>query len=155
LHIQVNKQPETLMKSRTHSPTAIARQCTAARLRKLTRVITKMYDDALRPLGIKVSQMNILVVTGTADSVPPSEVCRRLKLDLSTLSRNVDRMRERGWIDLMEDEDDGRAHSLKLTGQGRRLIEKAVPAWEKTQKEVKALLGAPCVAALHEAAEKV
>jgi DNA-binding MarR family transcriptional regulator len=145
----------SMMKPRTATPIGIAQECIIARLRILTRVITKMYDDALRPLGIKISQLNILVVAGTAESIVPAEVCRRLQLDLSTLSRNVDRMRARGWIELIADEADGRAHLLKLTRKGRQLLENAKPAWEKTQKEVHKLLGGSCVEALHAAADKV
>ena len=47
----------------------IARTCIAARMRLLNRVVTNFYDDALRPLGLKVSQLNILIVT--ADSASP------------------------------------------------------------------------------------
>jgi DNA-binding MarR family transcriptional regulator len=139
----------------TATPISIAQECIVARLRIVTRVVTKMYDDALRPLGIKISQLNILIVAGTAESVPPAEICRQLKLDQSTLSRNVERMSKSGWIELIEDASDGRAHCLKLTKDGRQLIEKAKPAWEKTQQEVEELLGSSCVKALHTAADQV
>ena len=41
----------------------IARTCVAARMRLLNRVVTNFYDDALRPLGLKISQLNILIAT--------------------------------------------------------------------------------------------
>lgn len=76
----------------------IARDCIAVRLRLLNRVITNLYDDALRPLGAKVSQFNILVVAAKLGLARPAEVCEILQLDTSTLSRNVERMRFRvGW----------------------------------------------------------
>src|SRR6516165_4682869 len=118
-----------------HSPAidAIARTCTALRLRLLNRVVTNLYDDALRPLGLKVSQLNLLVVAAKLGLAQPAKVCDLLQLDPSTLSRNVERMRAKGWLEVVPEED-GRAQPFRLTLQGKRLIEKAVPAWEQAQQ---------------------
>ena len=116
-------------------PTLIARDCIAVRMRLLNRVITGVYDDALRPLGLKTSQLNILVATAYLGLARPAEICRRLKMDLSTLSRNVERMRARGWIEVHEDEKDARAHPFRVSAKGRRLLEKAFPAWEQAQEK--------------------
>ena len=78
----------------------IARDCIAVRMRMLNRVITNLYDEALRPLGVKVSQMNILVATAKLVLARPAQVCEILQLDTSTLSRNVERMRARGWLEV-------------------------------------------------------
>ena len=75
---------------------AIAQSCIALRLRLLNRVVTNLYYDALRPLGLKVSQLNILVVTAKLGLAQPAKVCDLFRLDASTLSRNVERMRARG-----------------------------------------------------------
>src|SRR3954449_13050615 len=71
----------------------VAGECVAVRLRMLNRVITNIYDNALRPLDLKVSQMNILVAAAKMGTARPTEVCQYLHLDVSTLSRNVERMR--------------------------------------------------------------
>jgi DNA-binding MarR family transcriptional regulator len=118
----------------------IARDCVASRLRLLNRVITNLYDDALRPLGLKVSQMNILVMAGRLGVAQPSQVCRLLQMDLSTLSRNLERMRARGWIESVP-EKDARVHPFRLTGEGQELIQKAYPAWQEAQRKASALLG--------------
>ncbi len=124
-------------------------------MRLLNRVVTRIYDDALRSLGIKTSQLNILVVTARLGLARPAEICDQLKIDISTISRNVDRMRARGWIEVVDDEQDGRAHQLRLSAKGHQILEKAKPAWEKAQMKVKKLLGQSGVAALVGAAEKV
>src|SRR5437868_4877337 len=77
----------------------IAASCIAVRLRLLNRVVTNLYDEALRPLGLKVSQMNVLVVAARLGVARPVQVSELLHLDLSTLSRNVDRMMARGWLE--------------------------------------------------------
>jgi hypothetical protein len=115
---------------------AIARTCIAVRLRLLNRVVTNLYDDALRPLGLKVSQLNLL------------------QLDTSTLSRNVERMRAKGWLEVVPGED-ARPQPFRLTAQGRRLLEKAVPAWEEAQGKATALLGDEGLALLDKAARKL
>src|SRR3954467_14292773 len=105
----------------------IAGNCIAVRLRLLNRVVTNLYDDALRPLGLKVSQLKILVVTARLGRARPAQVCEILQLDASTLSRNLKPLQAHGWLEVVP-EDDARAQPFRLTAQGKRLIEKAVPA---------------------------
>jgi DNA-binding MarR family transcriptional regulator len=132
----------------------IAQSCIAARLRLLNRVVTNFYDDALRPLGLKVSQLNILIVTAKLGVARPAQVCAILQLDTSTLSRNVERMRAHGWLEVVPEED-ARAQPFRLTPAGRRLIEKAIPAWEEAQRKATDLLGKEGMALLDKAARKV
>src|SRR5215203_7143072 len=132
----------------------IAGECVAVRLRMLNRVITSIYDDALRPLDLKVSQMNILVAAAKMGTARPIEVCEYLHLDVSTLSRNVERMRARGWLEVVPD-DDGRSQPFQLTQQGRKLLEKAVPAWSEAQQQVKKVLGDGFVGQLNQAMKRV
>jgi DNA-binding MarR family transcriptional regulator len=125
----------------------------------LNRVVTNIYDDAMRPLDLKVSQMNILVATakmgtGKMGTARPIEVCEHLHLDVSTLSRNVERMKARGWLEVVEGED-GRSQPFRLTPQGRKLLEKAIPAWTKAQQQVKRVLGERFVEQLNQAMKRV
>ena len=133
---------------------AIARTCIAVRLRLLNRVVTNLYDDALRPLGLKVSQLNILIVTARLGLARPAQVCDLLQLDVSTLSRNVKPLQAHGWLEVVPEED-ARAQPFRLTAQGKRLIEKAIPAWEEAQRQAGDLLGAEGVALLDKAARKL
>src|SRR6185437_11268720 len=132
----------------------VASECVAVRLRMLNRIITNIYDDALRPLDLNVSQMNILVAAAKMGTARPAEVCEHLHLDVSTLSRNVERMKARGWLEVVPDED-GRSQPFRLTPQGRRLLDKAVPAWSAAQEKVKALLGDGIVDQLNQATKRV
>ena len=132
----------------------IAGECIAVRLRMLNRIITNIYDDALRPLDLKVSQMNILVAAAKMGTARPAEVCEHLHLDVSTLSRNVERMKARGWLEVVPDED-GRSQPFRLTPQGRRLLDKAVPAWSAAQQKVKTLLGDGIVDQFNQATKRI
>ena len=142
------------MDKATSSIDTIARTCIAVRLRLLNRVVTNLYDDSLRPLGLKVSQLNILVAAAKLGVARPAEVCNFLEMDTSTLSRTVERMVENGWLEILPDED-GRSHPFRLTDQGRRLMEKAIPAWEKAQTEAKKLLGEEGLRLLDAAIQRV
>src|SRR6201997_834999 len=129
-----------MAKPTTSSIDAIARTCIAVRLRLLNRVVTNFYDGALRPLGLKISQLNILIVTARLGLARPAQVCEILQLDTSTLSRNVKPLEAHGWLEVVR-EADARVQPFRLTAQGKRLVEKAVPAWEEAQRRAGELLG--------------
>jgi DNA-binding MarR family transcriptional regulator len=140
--------------AKTNNIDTIAKTCIAVRLRLLNRVVTNFYDDALRPLGLKVSQLNILIVTARLGLARPAQVCDILQLDSSTLSRNVKPLQAHGWLEVVPDED-ARAQPFRLTAQGKRLIEKAVPAWEEAQRRATELLGNEGIALLDKATKKL
>ena len=140
--------------AKTSNIDTIAKTCIAVRLRLLNRVVTNFYDDALRPLGLKVSQLNILVVTAKLGLAQPAKICDILQLDTSTLSRNVERMRAKGWLEVVPGKD-ARTQPFRLTAQGTRLLERAVPAWEQAQQQAGELLGEDGVALLTKTASKL
>lgn len=142
------------MKKSATSIETIANCCIAGRLRMLNRVVTNIYDDALRPFGIKISQGNILILTGRLGVASPNQICEYLQLDVSTLSRNVEVMRKNGWLEIVPG-DDARSHKFRLTAQGKSLIDRAVPAWEQAQEQAKALLGDSLVAEISAAAGRI
>ena len=138
----------------TSSIDTIAKTCIAVRLRLLNRVVTNFYDDALRPLGLKVSQLNVLIVAAKLGLARPAQVCDILHLDPSTLSRNVERMRAKGWLEVVPAED-ARTQPFRLTAQGRRLVERAVPAWEQAQSQATEFLGPEGIALLGKMTSKL
>jgi DNA-binding MarR family transcriptional regulator len=132
----------------------VASECVAVRLRMLNRVVTNIYDNALRSLDLKVSQMNLLVAAAKMGTARPIEVCNHLHLDVSTLSRNVERMKSRGWLEVVPDED-GRSQPFRLTPQGRKILDKAIPVWSEAQKQVRKVLGDGFVGQLNQSVERV
>ena len=127
--------------------------CVATRLRLATRVITKLYDDALRPFGLTVAQMALLAVAADGGEIRQSEVVNRLQIDDSTLSRNLERMRAKGWLEEVTDPD-ARVHTHRLTESGEALLEQAVPAWRAVQRQANELLGKSGVESLRRFAGK-
>ncbi len=144
------------MKSDTLTSTVetIGSECLAVRIRLLNRTVTGIFDDALRPLGVKVSQLNVLMVVAKRGPVSPGEVARVLNMEKSTLSRNVERMRTHGWLKVSEG-DTANKQILDLGPPGRKLIEKSLPLWKKAQARTEAVLGQRGARAIHRAADSV
>ena len=138
------------MKEASQSIDYVARECLAVRVRLLNRVITKIYDDALRPFGLKISQDNILVIAGKLGLANPLRICEILHLDPSTLSRNVLRMQAKGWLEVVPG-DDAREQPFRITGRGKALLKQVEPAWKKAQAQAGEVLGKEGVAFLKKA----
>lgn len=115
-------------------------ECTAYRLRIINRAISKLYDDALRPFELRIAQLNTLVVVMQTQGLTPNELSVRMHMDASTVSRNVERMCNSGWLKLA-DIDDARSHEIQITEKGMKLIADVAPAWEAAQRDAEELLG--------------
>jgi DNA-binding MarR family transcriptional regulator len=132
----------------------VARDCIALRVRMLNRIVTNIYDEVLRPLGLKASQFNVLVAAAKLGLARPQRVCEILQMDVSTLSRNAERMIAKGWLEAVPGED-GRMQSLRVTARGSRLLEQAIPAWEQAQRRARGLLGREGAALLAKTTERL
>jgi DNA-binding MarR family transcriptional regulator len=131
----------------------IAGECLAGRVRALNRVVTGIYDEALRPYKVRTSQMNILVAIAAMGQTRATDVCRKLKLEKSTLSRDLDRLLALGWIKTTP--SGGRTQLLEATDAGRDLIEKLLPVWEVAQERVRDVLGATLTKEIYAAADRL
>ena len=95
-----------------------------------------------------------LPAAGKMGLARPTDICERLHLDVSTLSRNVERMKARGWLEVVPDED-GRAQPFRLTRDGCKLLERAAAPWKKAQRQAKSLLGEGIVDLLGQAVKRL
>jgi DNA-binding MarR family transcriptional regulator len=118
----------------------MASECMAVRVRRLGRVITRVYDAALAPHGITIAQLNLLTAIVAAEGARLTDLGRILDVEKSTLSRDLQRMEVLGWIrfDLRQS---GRGRSISLTSAGTRLLLQVRPAWEKAQETARSQLG--------------
>jgi DNA-binding MarR family transcriptional regulator len=128
--------------------------CLGGCVRKLSRMVSAIYDGALTSAGLKTSQFSVLVSVANRKQARPAELTKHLQLDESTLSRNVERMCARGWLRLVQD-GDRRSHLIEVTDKGQALIRKCLPAWQKAQAEVSRRLGTDTVAELRSALRKL
>jgi DNA-binding MarR family transcriptional regulator len=118
----------------------MADECIVMRLRFVNRVITGLYERALRPLDIKTSQAGILVLLSIRGESNPSEIGKAFRMEKSTVSRNVGRMKKKGWLEGTA--GDGQVSQvIKLTPKGRDLIGAIHSEWTKAQGAAGELLG--------------
>jgi DNA-binding MarR family transcriptional regulator len=117
----------------------ISAECLAVRVRALNRTITALYDDALRPHGLRVGQLNLLVAVARMGTARPGDLCRVLCMDKSTLSRDVEIMRRHGWLEV--EDAGGRSRPLRLSPEGRALLERVAPSWRQAQAKARTLIG--------------
>ena len=113
--------------------------CLGYQTRKLARAVTRLYNDRLRPLGLNLTEMNLLAAIAAQGSVQPARLGRAMALEKSTLSRNSSRLVERGWVEV-RDHPDGRGVLLTLTARGNEMLLRAVPAWKQAQQQAQSLV---------------
>jgi DNA-binding MarR family transcriptional regulator len=132
----------------------VAGECLAVRVRSINRAITGIYDEAMRRYGVRISQLNILVAVARLGEARPADVCRVLRIEKSTLSRDVELMKNKGWL-ASDPPRGGRNQVLRLAPSGRELLERVHPAWERAQAEARSLIGDEGVAVLHDVASRM
>ena len=120
--------------------TEMAEECLAVRVRLLSRRLSRIYDGALRPLGLTIAQLNVLSVIEVIGSAPAGRVADLLAMEISTLSRNARIMESEGWITI-ERAERGNGRILGLTSAGLEKLRAARPAWASAQTEARELLG--------------
>lgn len=107
------------------------------RVRRLSRGVTRIYDEELRPFGVNVAQLNLLVALGSAVGLRASELSVVLDIEKSTLSRTLGRLLDQGLI-VADD-----AQRFELSPEGGKLLRAARPAWARAQRRTQQLLGKP------------
>ncbi len=119
---------------------ATASACLATRVRQLSRIVTRVYDDAMRPLGITASQYTLLAQLASRDGITAVEIGHDLDIEKSTLSRNLKRLMALEHI-LMDPPAGRRGRGLHLTLKGREILKKAFPIWQDAQRRTSAVMG--------------
>jgi DNA-binding MarR family transcriptional regulator len=120
-----------------------AAACLATRVRQLSRIITRVYDDALRSLGITASQYTLLAQLASRDGITAVEIGHELDIEKSTLSRNLKRLLALGHI-IMDPPAGRRGRGLHLTPKGQAVLKEAYPVWQAAQSRTTSLMGSDC-----------
>jgi DNA-binding MarR family transcriptional regulator len=126
---------------------AAAPACTCGRLRRATRALTQLYDDALAPSGLHLTQFSLLRTLSRCGTTRITELAATTLLDRTALSRNLDPLVTRGLVAIAPGRD-ARTREVSLTRAGVRAIRAAEPFWTRAQAEVARRLGSAKVAAL-------
>lgn len=115
--------------------------CINSKLRRLHRLINSAYQAHIQPFGLRGSMLSILFIIGKMPGVNQKFLAERLVLDASTMSRDLKKMTNTGWIRSQAGED-ARVTEWFLTRAGQELLEEVSPVWEALHHQVSDLLGA-------------
>jgi DNA-binding MarR family transcriptional regulator len=108
--------------------------------RRSSRALTQLYEEALRPLGLRATQLTILQVLSHAGEVSQGQLGNMLAMDSTTLTRTLAIMDRQGWITERRGKD-RRERWLRLARGGEMQLTRALPVWEKVQSRLRRKLG--------------
>jgi DNA-binding MarR family transcriptional regulator len=114
--------------------------CICASLRRASRAITQLYEDALRPTGLRGTQFTVLQTLSLAGEVTQGDLGRILAMDSTTLTRTLTIMGRHGWI-VKHRGEDRREWRMRLSKAGETQFKLAFPHWEKAQTRLRQQLG--------------
>jgi len=136
---------------------AVATVCDSIllRTRLLSKVITGIYDQQLRPFGVSAAQFALLAAIGAAAPITRSDIARRQHLDKSTLTRNLRAIFLEGWAEEVRENANGRSKPIALTPTGKELLLSAHPAWLAAQAQCMTLLGDDGAVAVISSADRI
>lgn len=117
-------------------------ECICFNLRKATRIVTRAYENAVKPLGLKATQFSILAALHGRPPVAMAKLAEAMGLERTSLTRNLRPLEEHGWVRIDSPADDRRARRIVITEEGRAVLEQAVPLWRRAQAETIAMLQA-------------
>ncbi|MCA1404001.1 winged helix-turn-helix transcriptional regulator [Ensifer sp. IC3342] len=133
----------------------VTRNCVMTRTRRISRVITGIYDQALRPHGVNASQFSLLVLIAKLGGASRAEIGRANHQDRSTLTRNLAPLLTEGLVEEMVSEAGGRSRPVIISEAGRQLLVSAAPAWRTAQVKATELIGEEGVAAIVSVADSL
>jgi DNA-binding MarR family transcriptional regulator len=132
--------PETLSADISEIAAMTSSSCLATRVRQLSRIVTRVYDDAMRPLGITASQFTLLTQLAQQDGITAVEIGFALDIEKSTLSRNLKRLLALSLI-IMDPPAGRRGRGLHLTPKGQAVLKDAYPVWIEAQRRATTVMG--------------
>jgi DNA-binding MarR family transcriptional regulator len=111
-----------------------------ASFRRTARALTSFYEEALRPLGLRATQLTILQALARTGEVSQGRLGEKLAMDSTSLTRTLAIMRRRGWIAERRGKDQ-RERLLQLSRGGAAKLKRVTPIWDGVQARLSGKLG--------------
>lgn len=129
------------MKLEMKKANRMSEQCVARGVRRLERSVTQLYDEILRPSGLRATQLSLLTAIRQQQPVPVKKLAGGMGMDRTTLTRNLSVLERDGLIKIKPTAADRRSKAIELTAKGNRRWVEAYPHWEKAQQRLGEILG--------------
>lgn len=114
--------------------------CTCANLRRAARTVTRLFNGELQRDGVEITQFTLLMALQQTGEIRQGELGKLLALDSTSLTRMLQLLKKRGWVQAKEGED-RRLRIFSLTPAGRAKFQQALPHWKRAQDQVQKALG--------------
>ena len=118
----------------------LVQNCTCFNLRKASRALTQLFDEALKPAGLFSTQFTLLAAISSQDKATITKLSQALIMDRTTLTRNLSPLQKNGWVEVTPGEDK-RTRILSLTHSGKKVLKQAMVYWKDIQTQVVKTLG--------------
>ena len=115
-------------------------ECTGFNLKKATRVIQNLFDEAFKPVGLEGTQYTVLAHIFVHGPISLSKVADLMHVDRTTLARNLAPLERKSLIEIKPGSD-RRSKIINITDEGKKVLADALPLWKKTQEKIKGALG--------------
>lgn len=136
------------MKTAVKSEPVRPQGCTNIKLRQLMRRVAQHYDAEVGKTGLKGTQYSLLSYVYKLGPLRPGDLAREMKIDASTLTRNLKPLVAAGWL-AQGAGADGRSRMVSITEAGREKRQEAQRRWRVAQEAINQILGNERVVALH------
>ena len=114
--------------------------CVCFNLRKTARAITQMYDEILKPSGLRATQFSVLAAVAAKGPASMTALSKTLVMDRTTLTRNLKPLLDQGLVKADKGAD-RRQRQIVITGDGETALVRALPLWRRAQDQVVVGLG--------------
>lgn len=120
------------------SATKISKECFCFSLKKAERLISRRYDEALAPFGLRNGQFSMLICISGANLINIQSIAHQLNMDRTTTTAALKPLEKRKLIKITASKEDSRVKLVSITSLGISLLTKAIPAWQNIQDQMKA-----------------
>jgi len=118
----------------------VANRCLCLHTQRAARALARLFDTALRPLGLSNGQFSLLMALNRPEPPSIGELALFLAMDRTSLTAALKPLERRGLVCLRPDETDRRSRRIEITVQGVALLEAALPTWVETHARLDASL---------------
>jgi len=106
--------------------------CLCLHVQRASRALARLFDDALRPVGLTNGQFSLMMSLNRPEPPPMGPVATLLAMDQTTLTAALKPLQRRGWVNVTQNAKDKRRRLLSLTPEGKAVLAAALPIWEST-----------------------
>jgi DNA-binding MarR family transcriptional regulator len=137
-YVDINySEPVSSGKALPYETTLMVRDhCLCLQVQRAARALARRFDDALRPFDLTNGQFSLLMSLNRPEPPAMGPVASLLAMDRTTLTAALKPLERRGLVKITKDLADRRSRILNLTEEGRHLLARAVPVWQKTHNEL-------------------